>query len=456
MKVAVLGLDALDPRVLARHLPSLPTFRRLLDASIYGRMRSCHPPITVPAWAVMASGRDPGEIGLTGFRNRKPGAYDAERTASAQAVRVPRVWDLAGTAGRRVIVHGVPPSWPPPVVNGLLTSCFLAPSTDDGWTWPPKLAEELEAGVGEIWLDVPDYRRADRESLRADLRRFAAQRWDIAERLLSLDPDWDLFWMVDMSTDRLAHGFLDDEAAVAEHLGYLDGRLSRLLALLPHDAAVILASDHGAQPLAGSFAVNEWLVREGLLALREAPAGPTPFEPALVDWSRTTAWALGGHYGRIFLNVQGREPEGIVAPLEAPRVAADIARRLRAVALPDGTPLGNVVLTRDEAWTGPHLAEAPDLLLYAGNLAWRATGAVGRDSVFHTDPEVGADVANHDWHGVFALRAPGVEVGVQDVDIVDVAPTVMDLLGLGRAEGMRGRSWVTRMRGEEGNRMTQS
>lgn len=438
MRVAVIGLDGLDPRVLARHFPQLPTFRALLASSLAGSLRTCHPPITVPAWAVMASGRDPGELGFTGFRNLRRGTYDTERTVTARDVRVLRVWDVAGEAGRRVLVHGVPPSWPPPVVAGFLTSCFLTPSPDDGWTWPPKLADDLAPG-GDVLLDVPQYRRADRSALASDLARYANQRWDIAERLLTIEPRWDLFWMVDMSTDRLAHAFLRDEETVARHLALIDARLARVLARC-QDAAVLLVSDHGARPLDGVFAINDWLRAEGLLTLRHEPDGPAAFRAADVDWERTTAWAMGGYYARVFVNLKGREPAGRVEPARYDETVADLARRLRAIPLPDGRPMGNVVLRREEAWTGPHVRDAPDLVVYLGNLAWRATQGVGRPSLWETLPEVGPDSANHDWDGVFALRAPGLAPGRRDISIYDVAPTVLSLLGLDAPAGLRGRS----------------
>ena len=74
----------------------------------------------------------------------------------------------------------------------------------------------------------------------------------------------------------------------------------------------LVVSDHGAQRLDGGFAINEWLIREGLSGANEYPKTLTPFEKLNVNWSKTKVWSEGGYYARIFFNVQGREPQGII------------------------------------------------------------------------------------------------------------------------------------------------
>ena len=121
----MIGLDCVPP-VLAfdryRHL--MPTLTHLVDNGFSGPLRSTIPPITVPAWAAMTSGRDPGELGLYGFRTRRRGVYESELVSSKQ-VRAKRTWDYAGEAGHRVAALFVPPSSPPRPVRGTMLSCFL-------------------------------------------------------------------------------------------------------------------------------------------------------------------------------------------------------------------------------------------------------------------------------------------------------------------------------------------
>ena len=111
---------------------------------------------------------------------------------------------------------------------------------------------------------------------------------------------------------------------------------------------MLVVSDHGAKRMDGGIRVNEWLRREGLLQTAREPNGVSALRDVGVDWSRTTAWGEGGYYGRIFLNVRGREPEGTVAPEDYERVRDELAERLAAIPGPDGEPLGTRVFKPEE------------------------------------------------------------------------------------------------------------
>src|SRR5204863_9885432 len=96
-KVAVIGLDCAEPSlVFDQWLEELPNISRLVRSGTSGRLRSVDPPITVPAWTCMMSGRDPGELGIYGFRNRRDHSYHAPTTADPRAVTVDRGWDHTG------------------------------------------------------------------------------------------------------------------------------------------------------------------------------------------------------------------------------------------------------------------------------------------------------------------------------------------------------------------------
>jgi len=128
-------------------------------------MRSTHPPITVPAWTAMMASRDPGELGFYGFRNRKDHSYDGYSFANSTQVKVPRLWDRLGAAGRRSIVLGVPQTYPPSPLAGEMVTCFLTPSTQSQYTYPAELKAEVERVTDGYVLDVEDFRTADKERL---------------------------------------------------------------------------------------------------------------------------------------------------------------------------------------------------------------------------------------------------------------------------------------------------
>ena len=453
----VIGLDCAAPQlVFDEWLPELPTLRSLTERGRFGVLRSCDPPITVPAWSVMTSSRSPGALGFYGFRNRKDHSYDRLAFADSRSVRVPRVWDLLSTRGRDVIVLGVPQTYPPSRVNGAMVSCFLTPDTRTSrYTYPPELKDEIEQLVGHYMVDVENFRTDDKDRLLAEIEEMTEKRFRLAEHLLETRP-WDLFFMVEMGTDRIHHGFwrftdhghrLFEEGNPYEHamLDYykrLDAKIASLLRFADEDTSVLVVSDHGAKRMDGGICVNEWLRREGYLVLKGEPSEPTRLTPEMIDWPRTTAWGEGGYYCRLFLNVEGREPEGVVAAADYERVRDEIKAKLEALGDDQGRPIGTVAHKPEELYADPQ-GIAPDLLVYFGGLFWRSIGQVGVDAIHVFENDTGPDDANHAHDGLYILAADGVAAGPgEERDIRDVAPTLLELLGEPVPADMEGRSLV--------------
>src|SRR5512147_2610262 len=113
-KVFIIGLDCAEPTlVFDRWRDQLPNFKRLMQQGVYGNLESCTPAITVPAWSVMTSSKDPGTLGIYGFRNRADYSYDKMTIATGSAVNADRVWDILSRSGKRVNVVGVQGTYPP-------------------------------------------------------------------------------------------------------------------------------------------------------------------------------------------------------------------------------------------------------------------------------------------------------------------------------------------------------
>src|SRR4029450_10640020 len=122
-------------------------------------------------------------------------------------------------------------------------------------------------------------------------------------------------------------------------------------------------SDHGARPMMGGLCFNDWLKQEGYLTLTEDVKKPTPIKDAPIDWNRTVAWGDGGYYGRLFLNVKGREPQGVVEPSDYEKVRSELIAKLESAPGPDGEPLGTKVLKPQDVYTEVK-GVAPDLIVY--------------------------------------------------------------------------------------------
>lgn len=454
-RVAVIGLDCAEPKlVFDRWIDELPNLQRLVRAGTWGPLRSVDPPITVPAWSCMASGLDPGELGVYGFRNRTDHGYDSLAIADSSWIEAERIWDRLSAAGRHVIVVGVPGTSPPSPVNGELVSCFLTGDTrEEPFTHPDALRAEVESLVGRYRVDVHNFRSEDRDRILAEIYEMTEQRFRVCRHLLDTRP-WDFFMMVEIGLDRMHHAFwryLDPDHprhepehryrdAIRDYYGYLDEEIGELLERFDEDTAVLVVSDHGARPMQGAICVNQWLLDEGYLVLRELPAGPTPFREARVDWPATRAWGEGGYYCRLCLNVRGREPEGAVDPAEYDALRDELARGLAAVPGPDGAPLGTRVFRPEELWREQRRI-APDLVVYFGDLGWRSNGSLGHARHWTLDNDTGPDDANHDRDGICILAGPGVPTGRRDdLRIYDIAPTILGLAGLDGDPRLRGRA----------------
>jgi len=447
-KVLVIGLDCAEPSlVFERWRDDLPTLRQLMSRGAYGRLRSSHPPITVPAWSSMFSSKDPGQLGFYGFRNRADYSYERMRIATNLAVDVDRVWDVLSRAGRYSILVGVPQTYPVKPLNGICISSFLTPPGGERWCWPPSLKEEIAALLeGEEYMfDVRNFRTENKAWLLEQIYKMADQHFRVIHYLMDSKP-WDLFIFVDMGVDRIHHGFwsyMDPEHpryqpgnpfenAIHDYYVYLDRELGKLLEKLDEDTVVLVVSDHGAKRLDGGFCVNEWLKQQGLLVLKDQPPGLVPLEKCEVDWERTKVWGSGGYYARIFFNVEGREPNGIIPAAEYEAFREEMIRRFEATTDHEGNLLGTVALKPEELYREVRNI-APDLIVYFGNLGWRSVGSLGLDAIHTFENDTGPDDANHAQDGLIILYDPRRDLGGQRLEgrqLECIAPTILRLMNV--------------------------
>lgn len=465
-KVLVVGLDCAPPSVLfetadesdigLRH--QLPNVDRLIREGIHGPLSSSIPCITVPAWTSMLASKDPGMLGFYGFRNRADHSYDRMSIATGNAIHEPRVWDVLTAADRTSVVVGVPQTYPVKPLKGYLISSFLTPNTERQYTFPNELRYEVDRVLGgEAYdVDVPQFRTEDKDFLVRQIQEMTEKRFEVIKYLLREKP-WEFFMFVEIGLDRLHHGmwrFWDPghhkfeagnpyQEVIPAYYRYLDRELGEILGMLDEDTTVMVVSDHGAQAMDGGFAVNEWLRREGLLVLKEEPMyeGLVPFEKVEIDWEKTTAWGAGGYYARIFMNVEGRETLGKIPAAQYESARDDLKERIEGIRDHEGKPMGSVVFKPEGLYQEVRNV-APDLLVYFGNLRWRSVGSFGLPDLYTFENDTGPDDANHAQDGVFVLWDPRRDHGgryVGGLQLMDVAPTILDVMGVPVPSDMQGR-----------------
>jgi len=449
-KVLVIGLDCATAEIVFDRREELPVLRELIENGLYGNLRSSDPPITIPAWMVMCTGKDPGKLGLYGFRHRRDYSYKDIWIATSQSIKEKAVWDIIGEQGGKSCLVGVPPSYPPPAVEGNLISCFITPDIEKVYTYPPELKEEIEEKFGTYIFDVV-FRTDEKDRLLEQIYEMTAKRFEVLNYLIRQKP-WDFFMFVEIGVDRIQHGFwkfMDREHhlyvegnkyenAIVDYYKDLDKKLGELLSNVDKDTVILVVSDHGAKRMKGAFCINEWLIEQGDLVVKEMPQAPVSLNNVEIDWSKSKAWGWGGYYARLFLNIEGRETQGIINPEDYEKERDALAERLLALRGPQGEEWKNRIMKPQEFFKETR-GDYPDLMVYFDDLYWRSAGTLGHNKKYLLENDTGPDDAVHAQDGIYLIYDPRNRIKKRkDARISDIAPTILSLMGIPIPEDMEG------------------
>ena len=445
-KLFILGLDCTPPKILYdRCGVDFKYLNEIVDEGARFILKSCHPPITIPAWISMFTGKTPGELGIYGFRHRKPGDVRESYIVNSTFIKTPTLWDTLGRKGYHVGVIGVPPTYPPKPVHGLMITDFITPGPEKLYTFPPWLKREIESRFGPYIFDVI-YRSHEKDKIRRELFEMTKQHLNIVKYLLA-NKRWDAFIYVEIGVDRAHHAFwkyYDKEhprytehpiysKVIPEYYKLIDSGFKDIRKLLPKDTIIVIVSDHGAKAMKGAFVVNQWLEQQGYLKFKEKPKKPgQDLEASMIDWDHTIAWGWGGYYARVFINLEGREPKGIVKKWEYEDVLKQLKKDIEKIKGPNGEQWDNKVYTPYELYPEVN-GDAPDLLVYFDDLSWRSAGTLGWDTIYLPENDRGPDDAVHDWNGVLTIYDPEqtIEKGFKgEISIEKIHKFLIEALGL--------------------------
>ena len=336
---------------------------------------------------------------------------------------------------------------------------------------PAGYAKELAAEIGPFaTLGMAEDHtalnngRIDEQAYLAQCGLVLAERERMMDRELARFREGLLFVLFD-TPDRVqhmfwrfrdaGHPFHEPELArefphqIEEHYRHYDGVLARVMEQADSDTLLVVLSDHGFGTFRRAVHVNTWLWEQGLLALR---GGHQPEEEPgevfrHVDWSKTSAYALG--LSGVYLNKKGRERDGIVGDDgDAERVRKAIVSGLSGLAdRAAGCVAIRSVARAEELYTGAHVAEAPDLLLnYAPGyrVSWQtALGGMPR-GVFEDNLRRWSGDHMIDPQAVPGILLMNRSAGPAAVrpDIRDLAPTILAHFGVAPHPAMEGKSLV--------------
>ena len=500
-KLLVIGLDGASFNVLDALIEKdyLPNIARLIAGGVRADLETTFPPITAVAWSSFMTGKNPGKHGIFEFVRREHNSK-RELAVNASFRKGRAIWDLLSDAGKRVIVHNFPCTYPPHEINGLMIADFMTPRGRTDFTYPVSLLTEIEAEFGGYRLHLSQtYAEGNVDAVLDELFDELEYKAKVTEYLMTRY-EWDAFFQYFWGTDRIQHELwhIIDEAhprhnkqeaqqyrdRVYQYFNRVDEIVGRLLELAADDSLVLIASDHGFGPAYKYCSLNIWLLQEGFLKLkpdaitrlkklmfslgltpefaftmtRKIPAALRPArgvssKPGAsrllgkfflsfndVDWKTSVAFSKG-NYGQIYVNLAGRESNGSVPEEEYNAVRDAIVSRLRELKdTQTGEPWVGQVFRREDLYNGPMVQDAPDIAFLPTDMRHLPLGNADFTSNKFMVDAFGISGC-HRMNGVMIARGRAIKPGssLELASIYDMAPTLLYLLDQNVPEDMDGR-----------------
>ncbi len=495
-KVLLIGVDAatfdlIDPWVKQGHLPNL---EKIMQQGVRGALKDPWLAITAPRWTTMLTGKNPGKHGVFDFGNM---TADYQPTpVSANTVDAAPIQDLLTKAKKTTILLNVPNTYPVHACQGCVIAGMPAASVNEKTVHPPGLIPALKK-KGYVILPEEVYERNNEAHLIREMHAMIDVQCQTALELV--ENEWDFFFFVYFATDMAGHWFwkhMDEnhplrqkrDAAFADTIldvyKKMDDAVGKLVQKAGSQATVLLVSDHGMGPLHKDVFINNWLMREGFMHLK--PRALTRLKKALhdagftlenaygvaqrlgvakataksgesaekarrflldhffisfndVDWSKTVAFSAT-NYGPIFINLAGRQREGIVLKEEYDAVRNRIIEKMRDFTDPDGKAVFEKIWKKEELVHGPHAKNAPDIVFQITDMKYTSNRyfEFASNQLFG-NPHRGMS-GDHRNDGIIIAAGKHIKAGSGPVtaNMVDLVPTVLHLLDVPAPDDLDG------------------
>ena len=499
MDTLLLGVDAgclpvFDPLSEAGVIPNIDALR---EEGVAAPLESQIPPWTPSAWPSIHTGVNPGKHGVFGFLDYD--GYDW-RVVNGDDVREFAIWELLDREGLTSVVVNAPVTDPPAEIDGAIVPGFIGPAGPT--CHPEGTLEELREALGayRVYPSYPrGDESVPVEQKREEYTNLVRMRGE-AFRYLAEKHDPDFGYVQFQKTDSAFHEFGGNREVVQAVYGEADDQIGAILDDCDPDR-VFLVSDHGMgrydeyefrvnqfledegyvaetkggkgmpgwgpirddlregrevdswEPTtaeriaaaAATYGVTASRIREGLekvhlagVAKKYAPTNVTRTANKQVDFRNSTGYLRSRTELGIRLNVEGREPEGVVSPDEYDAVRDELIEALRGVETPDGEPVFERVAPREAFFEGPYVEDAVDIVTVPNEFRH-----------FLSDQLLGEQFAptkrwTHKLDGVFVAAGDAVDAEAMGEDarphLFDVAPTLMSSLGVEYSRRMDGSS----------------
>ena len=461
--IVVLGVDGLNPELVRQWLDSMPNLKEMQQAGIWGEIESTVPPIGAPAWTSAQCGRNPGAYGFWNYTYRDDFSYGEPKFVNSRTIdeRVDRFYKILPKMGQKVVLINVPMSYPPPKIPGGYCIAGHNSSMPEGnLIWPERLIDEIENLVVEYIPDIAesgsDNKSTDGDKLvkriyDMDTQRFTLLKYFIHEKkcdcVFAVITGCVVISQLLLRYTDEEHRFYDPDFSYANTLKdyyvWIDKQIGKIRGMLPGDTVLFLLSAFSLQRCDGRINLNEWLIQEGYMTLYEYPSQPTGLKDLNVNWTNTKAWSTGDS-GQIYLNLKGRESEGIVDPNDYDKVLDELADKLQGITDERGKGLNTEVFWRDDIHSGPYAEYGPDLFVRFNGYRWNTNELVGhgRGNLYSFDTKEAPGDESHGPYGYFSIAGRDIppKGKLKGISLLNSAPTILDIMGVKIPEDMEGSS----------------
>ncbi|WP_436926241.1 alkaline phosphatase family protein [Halosimplex amylolyticum] len=456
-RTVVFGLDGahfelLEPWIEAGDLPNVA---QAMGDGVTGDLEVVLPPVTSPNWKAYMTGKNPGKLGIFWWENidvESQRIYYPDDRKNLQT----DYWEIIAE-DTTVGVVNTPTTYPPKSIDGHVVS-GPPDGQGSGYTHPTSLEQRLNEKfsyrVNSENRLQDNVDRAAEEMLELIDNRFEAARWLFEEH------DLEFLQATTFYINSLHHFLWDDEytktawQTVDDHLGYFLNR---------DDTNVVLMSDHGSTEIETVFHINTWLQDHDYLEVNTAVARSlgrlgvhrdtvaslasrlgvrralARFAPQQIidyiptnqgaikresktnhiDWAETAALASG--QGPVYLTKDRSDPD-------YERVRAELMEQLASVTDDASKPVARRVLRGEDVYHGEYIDDAPDIVVEQRE-GVHITGSIGRENVFTTPADEPWDAENK-RDGLFVACGPSFTEGtIENISILDLAPTLLHLHG---------------------------
>ncbi len=431
-RVVVLGLDGVPFSLLKRFANEgvMPNVRMLLNEGTLCDMSVSMPEVSSTSWSTFMTGVNPGRHGIYGFMELSKNSY-GWKFPNFNDLKSKTLWDRAGESGKKSIILNIPSTYPAQPLNGMLVAGFVALDLKKA-SYPDTLYQYLQ-GIGyKLDVDAGKAVHAIHEFTKDILQTFR-KRVEAINYLYD-NEDWDLFIAVVTETDRLHHylwAALEDVTHqqhnfFVDFYKELDGVIGAFRKKVGSGVPFIMLSDHGFAAIKKEVYLNCFLVEKGYLKFNKA--NPESFDDMEAN---SSAFALDP--SRIYIHLKNKYNRGSVSDGDY----QELRNRLRTDLLAINDNGNNVIKEvncKEDIYSGPCLADAPDLVLlpYEG---YDLKGAITKKEVFGRGLLTGGHTRDN------ALFYINKKIDCINPNIVDVGVTVLKLLGVDTEE-LDGKSLV--------------